>query len=167
MVLQCTFFFPPPIWCGCDGGCSGIITNKYWFEYMGLSEFWITVMVPGIIESVQIVIWANEWIVPRALLEFPHLEMVMCGNSFHCLARGGRRIVKWVRGAPLCMSQSVLSPALWWNFCVCAVLNNAVCYLHSGIFIGAITQSSRVSVCIYVYRGGDTACEKLLTIVCT
>lgn len=56
---------------------------------MGLSTLWITVMVPGIIESVQIVIWANEWIVPRAQREFPHLEMVMCGSSFHCLAQGG------------------------------------------------------------------------------
>lgn len=47
---------------------------------MGLSQLWITVMVPGIIESVQIMIWANEWIVPRALHEFPHLEMVMSEN---------------------------------------------------------------------------------------
>lgn len=68
---------------------------------------------------------------------------------------GGWRIVKWPRGVPLCMSQSVLSPALWWNLCVRAVWNNAACYLHSGIFIGAITQSSRVPVCIYVYRGAD------------
>lgn len=47
---------------------------------MGLSQLWITVKVPGIIESVQIMIWANEWIVPRALHEFPHLEMVMSEN---------------------------------------------------------------------------------------
>lgn len=41
---------------------------------MGLSQPCITVMGPGIIESVQIVIWANEWIVPRDLRGFSHLE---------------------------------------------------------------------------------------------
>lgn len=44
---------------------------------------------PGIIESGQIGIWANEWIVPRDPRGFSRLEMVMCGNSFHCLARCG------------------------------------------------------------------------------
>lgn len=99
--------FPPVCW-RCDGGCAGIITNKYWFEYMGLSQLWITVMGPGIIESVQIVIWANEWIVPRDLRGFSRLETVMCGNSFHCLARcgGGGGIVKRAGGAPgWCHSQ--------------------------------------------------------------
>lgn len=71
---------------------------------MGLSQLRITVIGPGIIESVQIVIWANEWIVPRDLHGFSRLEMVMCGNSFHCLARcdgvgGGGRIVKRAGGA--------------------------------------------------------------------
>lgn len=48
------------------------------------------------------------------------------------------------------MSQSVLSRALWWSFCVCGVWNNAVCYLCRGIFIAAIIQDLQSS-CLHSY----------------
>lgn len=41
-------------------------------------------------------------------------------------------------------------------------------YLGRGIFIAAIIQScGAAAVSVYVYQGGDTVYEKLLTVVCT
>lgn len=78
-------------------------------------------MVPGIIESVQIVIWANEWIVPSAPLEFPHLEMVMCGNSFHCLARGAAYCKMGERCPAMYVTVSFIASVMMKLVCPCGL----------------------------------------------
>lgn len=81
------------------------------------------VMVSGIIESVQIGIWLDECIAPRRR-GVQLLAMVDVWGFISLFSTEGH-IVKWARGVPQCMSQSVLSRALWWNFCVCGIWNSA------------------------------------------
>lgn len=162
--------FSPPVCRVSDRGSSGIITNKYWFEYIG-----------AVIALYYGYGFRNNWIFAdcdlRELIDCskgaadanrgaPGLAMGDVRGSISLFSMEGH-IVKWARGVPRCMSQTVLSWALWWNFRVCGVWNNTACYLGCGIFIAAIIQTRAAPVCVYVYRGEDTAHEKLFTIVCT